>query len=183
MVLKTEKPKTQMQKYFIKPLTVDNKNPQQEKLQPPQQYSSSRNVDCQGSNLESQSYGHNDDIHIQRNLSPSDSVNNVENVYHNEANVSSSNDHYLSEMDIEEDLLKATGRKKTMSHKLMMNKVVMKTLRTSALKSVDVDKTFVVTFVVGKSISHEKLTLLDKQSCQPLKLVLWKKKMKIGKRD
>ena len=54
MVPKTEKPKIQMQKYFIKPPTVDNKNPQQEKSQPPQQYSSSRNVDGQGSNLESQ---------------------------------------------------------------------------------------------------------------------------------
>ena len=31
------------------------------------------NVDAQGSNPESRSYGHNDDIHIQGNLSPNDS--------------------------------------------------------------------------------------------------------------
>ena len=47
------------------------------------------------------------------------------------------------------------GQKKTM--KLMMNKVVMKTVkRTSSLKSIDVDKTFAVISVVGKSISHRK---------------------------
>ena len=57
-----------MQKYFIKPGTVDNKNPQQEKSQSPQQYSSSVNVDGQGSNPESQTYGHNDDIHMQGNF-------------------------------------------------------------------------------------------------------------------
>ena len=73
------------------------------------QCSSSMNVDGQGSNPESQSYGHNDDIHIQETLSPNDSDNNVENVHHNEANVSSSSDHYLSEMDIEEDLLERDG--------------------------------------------------------------------------
>ena len=43
--------KTQMQKYFIKPVTVDNKNPQLEKSQPPQQCSSSTNVDGHGSIL------------------------------------------------------------------------------------------------------------------------------------
>ena len=38
--------------------------------------------------------------------------------------------------------------------------------------------------VVGKSISHEeKLTLLNKQPCQPLQVVLSKRKKKIGKRD
>ena len=42
--------KPQMQKYFIKPGTVDNKNPQQEKPQSLQQCSSSMNVDGQGSN-------------------------------------------------------------------------------------------------------------------------------------
>ena len=57
-----------MQKYSIKPGTADNKNPQQEKSQSPQQCSSSMNVDGQGSNPESQPYGHNDDIHIQGNF-------------------------------------------------------------------------------------------------------------------
>ena len=89
-----------MQKYFIKHGSVDNKNPQQEKSQSPQQCSSSMNVDGQDSNPESQSYGHNDDIHLQGNLSPNVSDNNVENVHHNEANVSSSNDHYLSSVFI-----------------------------------------------------------------------------------
>ena len=88
-----KKLKAQMQKYFIKPRTVDNKNPQQEKSQSPQQ--------C--------SY---DDIHVQGNLSPNDSGNNVENVDHNEANVSSSNDHYLSEMDSRKIYLKAMGQRK-----------------------------------------------------------------------
>ena len=55
--------------------------------------------------------------------------------------------------------------------------------RTSPLKSVDVDETFIVSFVVGKSTSHEeKLTLLDKQPCQDSKAVLLKRKKKIGKR-
>ena len=76
--------KAQMQKYFIKPGNVDNNNPQQEKSQSPQQCSSSMNVDGQGSTLESQSYGHNDDIHVQGNLSPNDSGNNVENVQRSE---------------------------------------------------------------------------------------------------
>ena len=121
--------KAQMQKYFIKPGILDNKNPQKEKSQSPQQCSSSMNVDGQGSSSESQSYGHNDDTHIQGNLYPNGSGNNVENVHHNEANVSSSNVHYFSEMDIKEDLFDSDdGQKKTMSHKLMMNKAVMKTL-------------------------------------------------------
>ena len=55
------------------------------------------NIDAQGSNLESRSYGHNDDIHIQENLSPNDSGKKDENIDHNKANVSSSNDHYLLE--------------------------------------------------------------------------------------
>ena len=59
-----------MQNYLIKPGTVDNKNPQQEKLQSLQQCSSSMNVDGPGSNPESQSYDHNDHIHIQGNLFP-----------------------------------------------------------------------------------------------------------------
>ena len=66
---------------------------------------------------------------LQGNISPNDSDNDVENVHHNEANVSSSNDNYLSEMDIEEDLFESNGTKKRrMSQKLMMNKTVMKTL-------------------------------------------------------
>ena len=48
-----KKLKAQMQKYFRKPGTVDNRNPQQEKLQSPQQCSSSVNVDGQRSNPES----------------------------------------------------------------------------------------------------------------------------------
>ena len=113
---------------IIKPGTVDNKNPQQEKSQSPQQCASSMKVDGQGSDVESQSYGHNGYTHIQGNFSHNDSGNNVENVHQNKVNVSSSNDHYLSE--IEEDLfyLKVTGQKKAMSHKLMMNKAVMETL-------------------------------------------------------
>ena len=71
------------------------------------------NVDGQGSNPESHSYGHKDDIHVQGNLSPKDSGNIVENVHHNEANVSSSNDHYLSEMDIEENLFETIGREES----------------------------------------------------------------------
>ena len=51
-----------MQKYFIKPGIVDNKNPQQENSQSPQQCSSSMNADGQGSNPESQSYCHNGNI-------------------------------------------------------------------------------------------------------------------------
>ena len=98
--------KAQMQKYFIKPGTVDKKNPQQEKSQSPQQCSSSMNVDGQDSNPESQSCGHHDDIHMQGNLSCGD---NVENVHHIDANVIISNDHYLSEMDIEEDLFESDG--------------------------------------------------------------------------
>ena len=77
------------------------------------------------------SYGHNDDIHIQGNLSPNNSGNIVENVHHNEANVSSSNDHYLSEMISRKIYLKPMGEKRRMSHKLMMNKSVMKTLLNS----------------------------------------------------
>ena len=51
------------------------------------------------------------------------------------------------------------------------------------MKSVVVDETFVVSSVVGKTISHEeKLTLLDKQPFQPSKAVLSKGKKKIGKR-
>ena len=43
-------------------------------------------VDGQDFNPESQSYGHNDDIHT---------------------NVSSNNDHYFSEMDLKEDLFES----------------------------------------------------------------------------
>ena len=50
--------------YFIKPGTFDNKIPHQEKSQSPQHCFLSMNADGQGSNPESQSYGHNDDIHI-----------------------------------------------------------------------------------------------------------------------
>ena len=65
------------------------------------------NIDGQGSNHESQSYDHNDDILIQGSLSPNDSGNNVRNIHHNKANISSSNDHHLSEKDIEEDLFES----------------------------------------------------------------------------
>ena len=61
------------------------------------------------------------------------------------------------------------------------------------VKGVDVDETFksidvyeisIVSSVVVESILHEqKLTLLTKQSCQPSKAVLSKRKKKIGKRD
>ena len=38
--------------------------------------------------------------------------------------------------------------------------------------------------IVGKSILHEeKLTLLNKQPCQPSKALLSKRKKNIGKRD
>ena len=141
----------QMQNYLIKPGIVDNKNPQQEKLQSLQQCSSSMNVDGPGSNPESQSYGHNDHIHIQGNLFSNDSDNNVQNITHKEANVSSSNDHYLSEiftvsqqhsnfsslillkikLIMRRIYLKAMGQKKIMSHKLMMDKAV--TLLTKTL--------------------------------------------------
>ena len=174
-----------MQKYFTKPGTVDNKNLQQEKAQSPQQCSSSMNVYGQGANPESQSYGHNDDIHVQGNLSPNNSGSNVENVHHNEANFSSSNDHYLSEMDMEEDLFESDGTEEnnepqTDDEKSSYENSVK---RTSPLKSVGADETFVVSSGVGKSISHEeKLTLLDKQPCQPSKAVLSKRKKNIGKR-
>ena len=67
------------------------------------------NVDGQGLNPGSQFYGHNNDIHIEGNLSPFDSGNNVVNVHREEVNVSSSNDHYLSEMDIGKDLFESDG--------------------------------------------------------------------------
>ena len=129
------------------------------------------NVDGQSFNPESQSYGHNDDIHIQGNLSPNESGNNVENVPHNEANVSSSNDHYLSEMDIEEDLFERDG---TEENKLERN---------SSFEIVDVDETFVVSSVVGEKKFTRGKTLFDKQPCQSLNVVLSKRKKKIGKRD
>ena len=120
--------KAQMLKYFTKPGTVDNKNPYKEKSESPQQCSSSMNVDSQGFTLESQSYGHNDDIHIQRNLSPNDSGNNVENVHHSEANVSSTMIIIYQRWISRKIYLKATGKKKTMNHKLMTNKAVLRTL-------------------------------------------------------
>ena len=52
------------------------------------------------------------------------------------------------------------------------------------MKGVDVDETFVLSSVAGKSISHEeKLILLDEQPCQSSKVVLLKRKKKIGKWD
>ena len=180
-----KKLKVQMQKYFIKPGTIDNKNPQQGKSQSPQQCSSSMNVDGQGLNLESQSYGHNDDIHVQGKLSPNDSGNNVENVHHNEANVSSNNNQYLSEMDIEEDLFERDRTKENKEPQTDDDRSSYEdsVKRTSPSKSVDVDETFVVSSVIGKSFSYEeKLTLLDKEPCQPSKAVLLKRKKKIGQR-
>ena len=124
------------------------------------------------------SYGHNDDIYVQGKLSHSDSDNNVGNVHHNVANVSSSNDHYLSEMDIEEDLFESVrteenNEPQTDDERSSYEDSVK---RTSPLKSVDVDETFVVSSDVGKGISHDKkLTLLDKQPCQPSKAVLSKR--------
>ena len=65
-------------------------------------------VDGQDINPESQSYGHNDDIHT---------------------NVSSNNnDHYFSEMDLKEDLFESDEAEENMSRKLMTNKAVMKIL-------------------------------------------------------
>ena len=122
------------------------------------------NVNGQGSNPESQSYGHNDDIHVQGNLSPNDSGNNVENVHHNKAKVSSSNDHYLSETDIEEDLFESHGTEENNEPQTDDEQISYENSvkRTAPLKSVDLDETFVVSSVVGKSISHEeKLTLID----------------------
>ena len=81
--------------------------------------------------------------------------------------------------------LKPSGEKKPMSHKMMMKKSVMKTLLNALhhWKAVDVDETLLVSIFVGKSISHkEKITLLDKQPCQPSKAVLSKRKKKVGKR-
>ena len=49
---------------------------------------------------------------LQGNSSPNDSDNDVENVHHNEANVSSSNGNCLSDMDIQEDLFESNGTKK-----------------------------------------------------------------------
>ena len=60
------------------------------------------NIDGQGSNPESQSYGNNDDIHIQENLSPNNCGNNVENVHHSKANVRAVII-IVSETDIRED--------------------------------------------------------------------------------
>ena len=60
------------------------------------------NIDGQGSNPESQSYGNNDDIHIQENLSPNNCGNNVENVRHSKANVRAVII-IVSETDIRED--------------------------------------------------------------------------------
>ena len=51
----------------------------------------------------------------------------IENAHHNEANAKTSNDHYWSKTDIEEDLSEKTGQAKTMSRKLIMSKAVMKT--------------------------------------------------------
>ena len=81
------------------------------------------NIDGQGSNPESQSYGNNDDIHIQENLSPNNCGNNVENVRHSKANVRA-----VISLCQRQILEKISGQKKTMSNKLMMNKAVMKTL-------------------------------------------------------
>ena len=82
------------------------------------------NIDGQGSNPESQSYGNNDDIHIQENLSPNNCGNNVENVRHSKADVRA----VIIIMCQRQILKKISGQKKTMSNKLMMNKAVMKTL-------------------------------------------------------
>ena len=55
---------------------------------------------------------------------------------------------------------------------------------TLSLISIDADEIFFVSTIFGKSILHEeKLALLDKKPCRPLKAILSKRKKKIGKRD
>ena len=164
-----------MQKCFIKPEIIDNQNPQQEKSQSLQQYSSSIDVDGQGSNPKG----------IQGNLSANNSGNNAQNVRHNKPNVSSSIDHYLSEMGIKEDLCESNETEENNEKQTddEQSSYEDSAKHISPLKSIDVDETFLVLSVVGKSISHkEKLTLLNKQPRQPQKVVLLKRK-KIGKRD
>ena len=81
-------------------------------------------------------------------------------------------------MDMEEDLFDRRKHEKPTDDEKSSYQDSVK--RTSPLKSVDVDETFVVSSVIGKSISHEeKLTLLDKKPCTAF---LSKKKKKIGKR-
>ena len=149
-----------MQKYFIKPGTVDNKNPQQEKSQSPQQYSSSVNVDGQGSNPESQTYGHNDDIHMQGNFL----LTIVVIITRKQMLVAAmiiicqkriSRKIYLIDLRAEENNEPQTDDEQSSYGDSVK--------RISPLESVDVDETFVVSSVVGKSISRkEKPTLLDK---------------------
>ena len=102
------------------------------------------NVDGQGLNPGSQFYGHNNDIHIEGNLSPFDNGNNVVNVHREEVNVSSSNDHYLSEMDIGKDLFESDGTEennepKSDDEQSSYEDSVKKTL---PLKSVDADEIY-----------------------------------------
>ena len=129
-------------------------------------------------------YEHNYNIHIPGNLS--NSGNNVDNVQHNEANVSSSNDHYFSEMDIEEDLTESDKREENNEPQSdnEQNSYEDSFIHSSPLKSLDVDEKIFMPSIVGKSIFHEeKLTLLNKQPCQPSKALLSKRKKNIGKRD
>ena len=129
-------------------------------------------------------YEHNYNIDIPGNLS--DSGNNVDSVQHHEANVSSSNDHYLSEMDIEEDLTETNGREENNESQSdnEQNSYEDSFKHSSPLKRLDVDEKIFMPSIVGKSILHEeKLTLLNKQPCQPSKALLSKRKKNIGKRD
>ena len=81
-----------------------------------------------------------------------DSGNNVENFHYNEANVSSSNDHYLPEMDIEEDLFESVRTEENNEPQTSDEQGSYEDFvkRTSPLKSLDVDEIFVVTSVVGE---------------------------------
>ena len=88
-------------------------------------------------------------------------------------------------MDIEEDLFESDGTEENNEPQSddEQSSYEDSVKRTSPLNSVDVDEKFVVSSVVGKSISHEeKLTLLNKRPCQPSKAVLPRRKKKIGKR-
>lgn len=135
----------------------------------------------QAFNSESQSYGHNDYIHVEGNLPPNDSGNNVENIHHSEANISSSNDHYLSEMDKEMHMDESNWSEEDNEPQTDDEQSSYSVKCTSQLKSLDVDETLVVPSIVGKSILHkEKLSSINKP-CQPSKEELSKKN--IVKRD
>ena len=137
-------------------------------------------MNVNGPSLQSarQSYGHNDDIHVEGNLPPNDSGNNAKNVHHSEANISSSNDHYLSEIDIEMHIDESNWSEEDNEPQTddEQSSYEDSVKCTSQLKSLDVDETFVVPSIVGKSILHkEKLSSINKL-CQPSKEELSKKK-------